>query len=126
MGMPASARCFFGGVAQELIQFNEQSLWSGDNNWDGAYECGDHGFGSYRDFGHITIDFEGISVDRQHAASAPDNYRRELDISSGIHTTAFTQGGITFTREAFASHPDQVMVFRYTADKPAALTGRIG
>ena len=34
-----------GGVEKERIQFNEQSLWSGDNNWDGAYETGDHGFG---------------------------------------------------------------------------------
>mgnify|MGYP003602252761 CR=1 FL=1 len=42
---------FFGGVEQEVIQFNEQSLWSGDNNWDGEYETGDHGFGSYRNFG---------------------------------------------------------------------------
>ena len=24
-----------GGMAEERIQFNEQSLWSGDNNWDG-------------------------------------------------------------------------------------------
>ena len=44
-----------GGVASERIQFNEQSLWSGDNNWDGAYECGDHGFGAYRNFGDLTI-----------------------------------------------------------------------
>jgi len=43
----------FGGVSQDRIQFNEQSLWSGDNNWDGAYETGDHGFGSYRNFGDV-------------------------------------------------------------------------
>jgi len=47
----------YGGIKSERIQFNEQSLWSGDNNWDGAYETGDHGFGSYRNFGEITIDF---------------------------------------------------------------------
>ena len=33
----------FGGAAVERIQFNEISLWSGDNNWGGKYECGDHG-----------------------------------------------------------------------------------
>src|SRR6185312_3507481 len=37
----------YGGVSNEHIQINEQSLWSGDNNWDGGYETGDHGFGSY-------------------------------------------------------------------------------
>ena len=37
----------FGGVTEERIQFNEQSLWSGDNNWDGKYETGDHGFNQH-------------------------------------------------------------------------------
>src|SRR6187399_2051915 len=45
----------YGGIKKERIQFNEQSLWSGDNNWDGAYDCGDHGFGAYRNFGDLTI-----------------------------------------------------------------------
>lgn len=48
----------YGEIEQEKIQFNEQSLWSGDNNWDGEYETGDHGFGSYRNFGEMTIDFD--------------------------------------------------------------------
>ena len=47
----------FGGVQKDHIQFNEQSLWSGDNNWDGEYKTGDHGFGSYRNFGDIFILF---------------------------------------------------------------------
>src|SRR6478735_3780941 len=76
----------FGGVNSEHIQFNEQSLWSGDNNWDGKYETGDHGFGSYRNFGDLVIDF----------ANAPDAkaYNRSLDIASGIHTTSFESNGI--------------------------------
>jgi hypothetical protein len=41
----------FGGIEKEVIQFNEQSLWSGYNNWDGEYETGDHG-----------LDLTGISV----------------------------------------------------------------
>ena len=51
----------YGGVTQDRIQFNEQSLWSGDNNWDGDYDTGDHGFGSYRNFGEIVVDFAGLS-----------------------------------------------------------------
>ncbi len=47
----------FVGVSQERIQFNEQSLWSGDNNRDGEYKIGDQGFGSYRNFGEIVINF---------------------------------------------------------------------
>lgn len=255
----------FGGIENERIQFNEQSLWSGDNNWDGAYDCGDHGFGSYRTFGDIYLNFsrqplnlaQGISspsghgkgdgnsiensidgkintkwciekpgdrvmwmaslpkpstvksysltsandvperdpqdwilegsddgkiwkpVDKQKlgspfenrfqaktfkvakpgeyrfyrftfttkgynhfqiaeisfdtvkfpaqapTAKAPSDYRRELDISDGVHITTFTRDGVKFTRKAFASHPDQVMVFNYTASKQGALTGTL-
>lgn len=52
-----------GGVANERIQFNEQSLWSGDNNWDGGYDCGDHGFGAYRNFGELLIAWKGAEAD---------------------------------------------------------------
>lgn len=107
----------FGGVEKEVIQFNEQSLWSGDNNWDGEYETGDHGFGSYRNFGEIVISFS----DKNKA----DEYQRRLDIETGVHTTRFQENSTKFTREAFASYPDQVMVFKYTASKKGALSGKI-
>jgi len=107
----------FGGVQKERIQFNEQSLWSGDNNWDGAYETGDHGFGAYRNFGEFTIEFD--------LAGNQEKYVRSLDITTGIHTTSFEMNGVVYQREAFASHPDQVMVFRYTAGKKSALSGKI-
>ena len=34
-------------------------------------------------------------------------------------------GGVTYTREYFASHPDQVLVVRLTADHPRAYTGTV-
>ena len=107
----------FGGINQEKIQFNEQSLWSGDNNWDGEYECGDHGFGSYRNFGEFTIDFK--------FSGEPSEYIRSLDITNGIHTTSFVIDGVHYKREAFASHPDQVMVFHYKCSKKGHLSGKI-
>ena len=108
---------FFGGVEREVIQFNEQSLWSGDNNWDGEYETGDHGFGSYRNFGEIIIDF----TDK----SAFSDYSRSLDISTGIHQTSFIQNKVKISREGFASYPDQVMVFEYKANGNHAFSGSI-
>lgn len=108
---------FFGGVSQERIQFNEQSLWSGDNNWDGKYETGDHGFGSYRNFGELILDF--------NFSGETSGYSRSLDLTRGIHTTSFRVNGIQYTREAFASYPDQVMVFNYTSGKGKALSGKI-
>lgn len=107
----------FGGVKHEQIQFNEQSLWSGDNNWDGNYETGDHGFGSYRNFGELILDF--------NLNGEPDGYSRTLDIYKGIHTTTFKINGVQYHREAFASYPDQVMVFNYTSGKANALSGQI-
>jgi len=109
----------FGGVQDERIQFNEQSLWSGDNNWDGGYNCGDRGFGSYRNFGTLILAFSGIGT------AVPVDYRRELNISTGVHRTTFTANGTHYTREAFASRPGQVLLLRYTADKPGAFSGTL-
>src|SRR6185312_5099093 len=95
-----------GGVDKDIIQFNEQSLWSGDNNWDGAYETGDHGFGSYRNFGEVEVDF--------NQSGSVSNYKRRLDLFKAVYNVSFNQNGIEYQREAFASHPDQVMVFKYT------------
>lgn len=107
-----------GGVHKDVIQFNEQSLWSGDNNWDGAYETGDHGFGSYRNFGELVVVF-----DRKNDSGSA--YSKTLNLNTGLYKLSFRQSGIDFTREAFASHPDQVMVFRYVSDKKGGLSGRI-
>lgn len=107
----------YGGVSDEHIQFNEQSLWSGDNNWDGEYDTGDHGFGSYRNFGEVEITFAD--------QSAATNYSRSLDLFTGINKTSFNRSNVNYTREAFASHPDQVMVFNFKADKKGAISGRI-
>jgi len=52
-------------------------------------------------------------------------YRRELDISRAVHTVTYPGRGVNYRREYFASHPAQVMVFRFTADKPGALTGTL-
>ncbi len=107
----------YGDIKTEHIQFNEQSLWSGDNNWDGDYQTGDHGFGSYRNFGEFVLDFS-------HGDSAK-GYRRALNITTGVHITTFEINGTKFSREAFASYPDQVIVFRYTANKKGAFSGRV-
>lgn len=60
------------------------------------------------------------------ATAAPADYRMSLDLPTGIHRVAFTdKSGAKMTREAFASRPDQVIVFHYTADKKGALSGTL-
>jgi len=54
-----------------------------------------------------------------------ENYRRELNIEDAVHHLTYRQNGTTYRREYFANHPDNVLVFRFTADRKAAYTGRI-
>jgi len=97
----------FGGVPREHIQFNEESLWIGDESDTGAYQP-----------------FGDVFVELQHGDEAV-HYRRELDLSRAVHTVTYESGGVKYRREAFASFPANVMVFRFTADKSGALAGSI-
>ena len=96
----------FGGIERERIQFNEDSLWIGDETDTGAYQA----------FGDLFIDL---------GDKAASDYRRELDIERAVHTVSYTKDGVAYRREYFASNPAGVMVFRFTADKPGALSGTI-
>ena len=51
-----------------------------------------------------------------------ENYRRSLDLRDAVATSRFRRDGVTFTREAFASAPDQVMAFRFAADRPGSIS----
>jgi len=104
----------FGGIESERIQFNESSLWIGDENDTGAYQA----------FGDVFVSLGGKETSKQSVNPASD-YRRELDIGRAVHVVSYTQGGVRFRRECFASHPANVMVFRFTADKPGAYSGSV-
>jgi len=104
----------FGGLDTERIQFNEDSLWTGDENPSGNYKT----MGAYQTFGDVTIELSGGQSDCR-------DYRRQLDIHEAVAGVAYTAGGVRYRREYFSSHPDQVMVFRLTADKPGRYTGAV-
>jgi len=115
----------FGGVETEHLQFNVDSLWSGDENmvgkergkgFDDSYLA--KGMGFYQNFGSVHV-----SVD---AAGDASGYRRELDLARAVHTVSYTRGGVRFTREIFCSHPAKVAIMRLTADAPGRLAGTIG
>ena len=96
----------FGSAPREHIQFNEESLWIGDEIDTGAYQA----------FGDVFVELSHGPV---------TNYCRELDISRAVHTVTYESGGVKYQRESFASFPAKVMVFRFTVDKPGALTGTV-
>lgn len=103
----------FGGVDEERIQLNVDSLWTGDENVSGGYGT----MGAYQTLGDVSIELEG--------KSAAEEYRRQLDLSRAIHRVRYTKDGVKFTREMFCSHPDQVVVARLTADRPKQYSGTI-
>ena len=74
--------------------------------------------GAYQGFGDVFIELG-------KPANAATAYRRELDIGRAVHTVTYTQDGVNYRREYFASHPAKVMVLRFTADKPGAYTGSV-
>ena len=50
------------------------------------------------------------------------NYRRELDLESGIARTEWTDGAVKFSREVFASALQRVLIVRIEADRPGAVS----
>jgi alpha-L-fucosidase 2 len=133
----------FGGVAEERLQLNEDTIWAGEkrdrNNPNGAKalpevrrllmagkvkeaeELADKNIIStprrlpmYQPLGDLKLRFLG-----QENAS---DYRRELDLESGLARVTYKVGATTFTREVFASAPDQAIVVRIAADKPGRVS----
>ncbi|NQT86007.1 glycoside hydrolase family 95 protein, partial [bacterium] len=50
------------------------------------------------------------------------DYRRELDLDTGIVRVTYALDGVRYEREIFASAPDGVIVVRITTDTPGALS----
>jgi alpha-L-fucosidase 2 len=133
----------FGGVPQERIALNEGTFWSGrphDYNNPEAHRY----FGSIRDLvlagrfqeaeklvdahflgapaaqqayqplGDLLLSFDG--------GRAATDYRRDLDLQTGIARVSYRVGDAVLTRELFVSHPDHVLVVRLTADRPGRVS----
>ena len=96
----------FGGAPSEHIQLNENTLWTGDEKDTGRYQ-----------------NLADLYLELEHGAT--QGYRRQLDLATALHTIQYSAGGAAYRREYFASAPAQVLVFRFTADKPGAYSGRL-
>ena len=114
----------FGGDRRDRINLNEVSLWTGGPNLGGngsgySYgpKAGKDAFGCYQPFGNLYVQFD-LPAETQ-------DYSRALSLQNGIATVDFTNGGVHHTREAFVSHPDDVLVYRAKADKGGSITADI-
>ena len=130
----------FGKPDNELIQLNEQTLWSGGpvnrnptpNASKHLQEVRDAIFAE--DFakadilakqlqGPYTESYQplGDLAFRQELKGEVTDYYRDLNIENAIATTRFKVGNTEFTRDFFVSAPDQVMVMRFKASTKGAL-----
>ncbi len=68
----------------------------------------------YQTAGDLWIDFDG----QQNYT----DYKRELSLDDATLRVSYKVGDISYTREIFASIPDQIIVIQLSASKPGALT----
>nr|MBP8067629.1 glycoside hydrolase family 95 protein [Pedobacter sp.] len=135
----------FGRTDRELIQLNEETLWTGGPVDPNPNPAAPQYLPQIRKFlfegkngeavklmkkmqGPNTNMYQPLAnvVLKQKIGGQVSNYTRSLNIADAIATTKFTVNGVEYTREYFSSAPDQVIVMRLTANKPKALTISFG
>ncbi|CAN1156298.1 Alpha-L-fucosidase 2 [Linum perenne] len=133
----------WGGVLNETLQLNDDTLWTGvpgiytDSNAPAALavvrklvNSGQYSQAStealklsgtpsqiYQLLGDIVLEF-----DASHRNYDPKTYHRELDLDTATATVKYTVGEVEYTREHFASNPNQAIVSRISGSKPGSLS----
>ncbi|MDA3821946.1 MAG: glycoside hydrolase family 95 protein, partial [Bacteroidales bacterium] len=137
----------YGGTENEIIQFNEETLWTGQPHdyshedahevlnemrqllWNGkqdeAHKLGNERFMSqpfgqfcYQPFGNILLHFPG------HDSAV--NYSRSLDLEDAISYVHYEVDGVKYTRETFVSQPDQALIVHLESSKKGKLNFTVG
>ncbi|GHV22008.1 hypothetical protein FACS1894174_06150 [Bacteroidia bacterium] len=127
----------FGGVADERLQLNENTLWDGypldpnnpealkalpevrrllfENKNNEAVKLAEQTMmgipkrvKSYQSLGELWFDTPEMVA---------ENYIRSLDLSTAVAQVKYSSGGVNYMREYFASAIDNIIVVRITADR---------
>ena len=133
----------FGGPAEEHLQFNDDTLWTGQ-----PHEYQHEGAakflpeirrllveGQQKAAEKLAMD-EFMSVPIRQMAYQPcgdlllsfpghenvTDYQRTLDLDAAVARVTYRAGDVMFTRQVFSSHPAQAIVVRLSADKPGRIT----
>lgn len=136
----------FGGTKQERLQLNEGTLWGG-----GPYNpVNSQAKAALPEVRKLV--FEGKFAEAGKLANEklmatplnqmpyqtvgdlqltfPDgnteHYRRDLNLDAATAIVSYTSDGVKYSREVFASAPDNVIVVRLTADKPGSISFTAG
>ena len=143
LGNGQMAAMVFGGIADETIQLNESTFWSGsphDNNSKTSLQHLDEVrqliYAGREEEAEALINKEFIPGPhgqrfltlgslRMHFENMPetvDDYCRDLDLTRAVAGVGFTADGVRYTRSAFASMRDRAIVIRLDASKKGALS----
>lgn len=132
----------FGGVFNERIALNEDTLWSGypvDKNNPNAAKCLEHARklayeGKYEELseyveGNMLGDYTesylplgDLFLLFPESEDLAENYYRDLNMNNAIATTRFSLGDCEYYREAFVSHEAQAYVMKLGASKPGRIS----
>ncbi len=136
----------FGTVPKERLQLNEESLWAGEptnaypdgfyKNWRQLQRLVLEGkitearqlgldkltqsptsFRSYEPLADLWIEID-------HSSEIED-YRRQLDLQTGISSVQYRVNGVRMKRETLISAVDDVVAVRLTASKPGMIRARV-
>ena len=103
----------FGSSERERISVNEDSLWTGGENPSGDYNT----MGAYQVLGNVYVNLPGHTNVTE--------YRRDLNLADAISGVSYQMNGVKFERQFFCSHPAQVLVAEFKADRKGSYTGSI-
>lgn len=131
----------YGDAIHERLGLNEDTLWSGIPTYYDNPEAAD----VFRKARELALDrrytqaqalledkftnlwsqmympLGELRLDMEHAGNV-ENYRRMLNLATGVHKVEYDCCGVHYVRECFISSPDQVMVMQLTADRPGMLS----
>ncbi|KAL5139988.1 Alpha-L-fucosidase 2 [Glycine soja] len=133
----------WGAVPSEALQLNEDTLWTGipgdytnksapqalaevrklvnDRKFAEATAAAVKLSGEPSDVFQLLGDIK-LEFHDSHLNYSKESYYRELDLDTATAKIKYSVGDVEFTREHFASNPDQVIVTRLSASKPGSLS----
>lgn len=137
----------WGETGVETISVNESSMWSGWYNPNQVKEfgkeklaevrqlffngeiakansiCFDNLQGNEEGFGtHLPLGDLHVTHHYPYGEGQPENYLRELSLNNAMAKVSYRMNGVDYTTTYFASNPNDVVVVRYKASKPHAIS----
>ncbi|MBQ7922656.1 MAG: glycoside hydrolase family 95 protein [Clostridia bacterium] len=137
LGNGSQGMMLFGGIANEKIVLNEESIWAGGpmntkipdfkekldeirrlflegKEWEADEYATKNMDGKF--YRIKSYEYAGVINIAMHDDGECTDYSRDLDLIRGVAAVEYTKNNIRWRREAFASHPAGIMAVRFSAD----------